>query len=476
MLPVPRDTFPHDRRLLRPRIQDGALRRRDGSSSSKVAVIVVVSVVIAVSVGILAYIVARSVRKRHASSRFIPTKALKRRWEAWDPAGKNGMKRYSAQSAQRTSSVPTLLGRDGRRSNRGSRLDLPDVELGNNGDRGAGGVGGDGEVERHTSVRSIMTLPAYSRSVRENERILGREGERDGIDVVVEAPETEQMEEERREEEMESLYQIRVQRRQEIAEREERRRERREARERGDLVTLNRLRQESRLRAEERNLNDAAAMIAEHQSRSRERRVSSVSYGDLGVARHDGSRVRANSQESNRGLLSDAASIGGASMRPWNTRDSLSVHHRDLSGSVLSVSDDGSDFEIAPPFGRAGSDFEVVNLHQTHSRSASRNLTPVGTRSRASSASTNGPPRIDTGVDVPEPPSYSSTGGFEDAPPYTSPIRERATEAQQRPGVHERAFSASGAPLLPGIERLPSIRIADPTPIEPGRESGWPER
>lgn len=449
------------------------LQRRDGGASSQVAIIVVVSIVVVVSVCILLYVVARSIRKQTPSSRLIPTKVLKRRWEAWDPVGKKALKHYSAQSQQRNSSAPTLLGRDGRRSNRNSRLDLPDVELG-----GQSG-GAEGDVERHTSVRSIMTLPAYSRSVRENERILGREGERDGIDVVVEAPETEEMEEQRRDEEMESLYQIRVQRRTENAEREERRRERREARERGDLVTLNRLRQESRLRAEERTVTDAAAMIAEHQSRSRERRVSSVSYGDLGVARHDGSRVRANSQESHRGLLSDAASIGGASSRPWTGRDSLSVHHRDLSGSVLSISDDGSDLE-APPFGRAGSDFEVVNLHQTHSRNASRNLTPIGTRSRASSAASgNSPPPIDTSSrnasvvsvppDGPDPPTYDATGGFEDAPPYTSPVRERASEAQQRPHAHERSFSSSGAPLLPGIERLPSIRIANPTPIDTER-------
>lgn len=465
------------------RRRDGSavLQRRDGATSSKVAIIVVVTLIIVVSVTILSYIILRSIRKRHSSPRFIPMQALKRRWEAWNPYGGKGKNGYSAQAQQRSSSVPTLLGRDGRRSNRNSRLDLPDVELARSG--GENGQGESGDVARHESVRSIMTLPAYSKSVRENERILGREGDRDGIDVVVEAPETEEMEEERREEEMESLYQIRVQRRRENAEREERRRERREARDRGDFATLNRLRQESRLRAEERSIHvgvsDASAMIAEHQSRSRERRVSSVSYGDLGVARHDGSRVRANSQESHRALLSDAASIGGASLaRPWTGegggRNSLSVHHRDYSGSALSISDaeDGSEFGEAPPFGRAGSDFEVVSFHQaqSHSRGASRQLTPVGTRSRASSASTGGLAQIDTSAVIDdesggrEPPRYSATGeggGFEEAPPYTSPIRERAPPPRPQ---HERAFSASGAPLLPGIERLPSIRIADPTP------------
>ncbi len=62
-------------------------------------------------------------------------------------------------------------------------------------------------VDRNTSVRSVMTLPAYSSAARENERILGREGERGGIDNVIELPETVDEEERVREEEMESLYQ-----------------------------------------------------------------------------------------------------------------------------------------------------------------------------------------------------------------------------------------------------------------------------
>ena len=436
------------------------LRRRDGAPNSQVAIAVVVSVLIVLAASIFVYAFLRSLRKRGKSPKYLPAHFLKKRWNNWNPGSSNSNKVYNAQ---RNSSAPTLLGQDGHRSNRASQLDLPDVELA----RAENGSGA--EVDRHTSVRSIMTLPAYSRSVRENERILGREGERAGIDVVVEAPETNEEEEERREEEMESLYQIRVQRRREATEREERRNERREARDRGDHVTLQRLRHESRLRAEERTIETAAAMIAEHQSHSRERRVSSVSYAELGVARHDGSRVR-DSNDSYRPLLNDAASIGGGSMRPWSTSNSLSVHQRDPSaGSVLSLSDDGSELD-APPFGRAGSDFEVVALNHPHSRNGSRQLTPVGTRSRASSNSTNGPPPIDTSTEVPigeEPPSYSG-GGFEEAPPYTSPISERASQVQPT-SQHDRAFSVDGAPLLPTIDRLPSIRIAEASTSEPDR-------
>ena len=347
--------------------------------------------------------------------------------------------------------------------------------------------GDDPNVDRHTSVRSVMTLPMYSKSVRENEQVLGREGERGGVDMVLEHPETVEEEEERREDEMESLYQIRVQRRRETAEREARRQERRDARARGDHVTLERLRQESTLRAEERDLTGAAAMIQEHRSRSRDRRVSSVSYADLGVARHDGTRIRANSNESDRPLLDSAASIGGASLRPWSTQDSASLytHNRDRSASsVMSVSDTEMEADITPPqmppFGRAGSDFEIVTLNQSHSRNASYNQTPSAPASRSRASSNTAQPvrpTVDTSVDIAEgqiqssePPSYDGEG-FEEAPPYTSPVRERAP--QQRPD-HQRITSESGAPILPTIDRLPSIRVADATPIEPGPDMGWP--
>jgi hypothetical protein len=382
---------------------------------------------------------------------------------------------YSAR-LQDNRSVPTLHLRSENRSARASAVNLPDLERVQVAETGQTGAGAT--VDRQTSVRSVMTLPTYSKSVRENEQILGREGERGGIDIVVEQPETLNEEEERREEEMDSLYQIRMQRRREIAEREERRRLRREARDRRDYTTLERLRQESRLRAEDQDLSSAAAMIAEHQSRSQERRVSSVSYAEIGVARHDGSRVRANSSESQRGLLDSAASIGGGTIRPWSTHDSASLasHTRDRSASsVISVSDNGSEME-APPFGRAGSDYEIVTMNQSHSRNASHSHTSLASRSRASSYNGSIRPSVETGVDlgderIPtgEPPAYESTG-FEEAPPYTSPVRESASEL--RP---EMDRSGSGAPILPGIGRLPSIRIGESTPIEPTRDVEWPQ-
>ncbi|KAK5126716.1 hypothetical protein LTR85_009650 [Meristemomyces frigidus] len=443
----------------------------NGSSATKPVIIVVVSIAIVISLAVLAYICLKTIRTRHSHPKYVPTQYLKRKWESWTPRGLTGSKGVYSARLQDNPSVPTLHLRSENRSARNSTQNILDLERAQETAQNETTAGAS--VDRNTSVRSVMTLPAYSRSLRENERVIAREGERDGIDVVLEQPETIEEEEERREDEMESLYQIRLQRRQEIADREERRRRRREARARGDFAELQRLRNESLLATEQREISGAVAMIAEHQGQTRDRRVSSVSYAELGVARHDGTRIRANSNESDRPLLDSAASIsGGASIRPWSTRDSLSAHRRDCSASSVMSASDVSDTEVEmPPFGRAGSDYEVVTLNTVHSRNTSHTHTPVGTRSRASSNTGPTRPSIDTGsIDLGEtripdfePPSYDGEG-FEEAPPYTSPVQQRAPEPP-RP-QHERTYSQTGAPLLPAIHRLPSIRIADATPLE----------
>ncbi len=189
-------------------------------------------------------------------------------------------------------------------------------------------------VDRNTSLRSIMTLPAYRQKPSEEEHVLGREGERDGIDVVVELP-TAEDEEALREDEMDALYQIRLARRRQLAEREERRQARREARLRHDIVALQEIRDQTRVAAEGA-VQEIEELRGEHerQKDKRHRAVSSVSYHDVGIARHDGSRIRANSTESERvGLLSDAASIALSARSP-----SSLGHRRDRSASsVLSI-------------------------------------------------------------------------------------------------------------------------------------------
>ncbi|KAJ4383847.1 hypothetical protein N0V86_000690 [Didymella sp. IMI 355093] len=317
----------------------------------------------------------------------------------------------------------------------------------NDAERQAGSAG----VDRNTSVRSVMTLPAYSRSVRENERVLGREGERAGMDNVVELPETAEDEESQRNEEMESLYQIRLARRAEAADREARRQARREARARGDTIALS----EIRRRAEEAaDLSVSQMLIAEHQSRNRDRRVSSVAYGDLGVARHDGTRVRANSHDSdNRPLLDNAASISGISGRSRGltnqSTNTLDTHHRGLSVTSIARSSVDS---------RASNEFEFPQAEQTRSNSsndiASNGLQTVLSdqdRSRSASRSRGATPSPE--VPAEEAPAY------EDPPDYTSPVERRAPQL----------------PRLPTLERLPSIRVVttEPTPIDPNPQSSF---
>ncbi|KAI8937428.1 hypothetical protein NX059_005151 [Plenodomus lindquistii] len=288
-------------------------------------------------------------------------------------------------------------------------------------------------VDRNTSVRSVMTLPAYSPAVRENERVLAREGERGGIDSVVELPETLDEEEQHRENEMESLYQIRLARRIEAADREARRQARREARARGDVQAL----ADIRRRAEEAaDLSVSQLLIAEHQNRtrSRERRVSAVAYGDLGVARHDGTRIRANSAESdNRPLLDSAASISGQSGRSrgytGNSLEQTNSHQRGLSVTSISPSVD-SDYDFADA-SRTNSrthgdsdDFEVVPLHPERSHGSSGVSSPQ--------------------LEIPR----EEAPAYEDPPNYESPVNSRA-------------------PQLPSIDALPSIQITtEPTPVD----------
>lgn len=324
-------------------------------------------------------------------------------------------------------------------------------------------------VNRHTSIRSIATLPAYSAVPHENEGVLGREGERAGMDTVVEFPETNEEEENRREAEMESLWQIRQQRRQEAAEREDRRRRRREARARGDLEALNALRHETMLRVTLERANGSSAMVAEHNARPRERRISAVSYGDLGVARHDGTRVRANSTESDsRPLLNDASVAGTAApLRPWLSRASFSTHHRMAStSSVLTTDSLASD--------RDDSDFEVISLQQTSSRPRSSRVhsraQSINLSLRRTSTQT---PRVDgdlgeSQIPLPELPNYDNMG-FEEAPPY-----EEVGSARPSISRPSQDTDDASSPRLPEITRLPSIRINDASPTDSPRSLTFP--
>ncbi|KAG5304516.1 hypothetical protein I7I50_11639 [Histoplasma capsulatum G186AR] len=349
------------------------------NSSAKIPIIVAIALLAFIIVVLCIFYFLRALRYSNAEPRYIPTEYLKNKWRNWLPKTAYG---------QVPDAVPaTQQARADRSQNTSYR-----------------GASDDG-VDRNTSIRSVMTLPTYSPVPKPTEQVIGREGERAGMDVVVEFPETAEEEESRREEQMESLYQIRLARRQEIAERERRRQERRDARERGDWERLEELRRESRARHRNASQSSAApsaaALIAEHQSRGREKRVTSVAYAEVGHVRHDGTRLRASSQESDSRPLLDGNS-------------SLSS----LSGSR--------------PRATSGSSFF------SNATSQSDNDTPRGSITLA---------EADIGdSNIHQPPHYDQLD-WGDAPAYRSPTFERGLE-----------------PRFPPVRALPSIEIEIPTP------------
>ncbi|KAJ6788854.1 hypothetical protein PWT90_09287 [Aphanocladium album] len=286
-------------------------------------------------------------------------------------------------------------------------------------------------VDRHTSVRSVITLPAYRIEASNNEQVLGRAGDRDGVDVIVDLP-TEEHEEALRDEEMEALYQIRNLRRQQIVEREQRRVEREEARARNDTTALAEIRQRSRAAREEINAsNEVISELRGDASRAqgqRLRSVSTVSYGDLGVARHDGSRVRASSNDSERmGLLADAASIGE------NRPESRHSRNRSVS-SFVSV-------ESSPP-------------SPAYSRENSRPRRASGDSPLAGSSPDLVEVPLDLGGDEQPPPGYEeaspSREGHPSSPPdYTegdnsADARSGELQAPAEAGRSQRSGSFTG--------------------------------
>ncbi|KAI0857665.1 hypothetical protein F4860DRAFT_505860 [Xylaria cubensis] len=340
-------------------------------------------------------------------------------------------------------------------------------------------------IDRNTSIRSIMTLPKYTNIANEDEQVLGRGGERDGIDVILELPSDEQHEA-LRDEEMETMYQIRLARRQQNADREERRRLVQEARERGDLAALEELR--ARRRAENEDTTIDELRDAQGQIRTRrDRAVSSVSYHDLGVARHDGSRIRANSTESERvGLLSDAASIALSTRSPsaMSTRRvselgniavdtrSPSAHSHQRMHSVSSVLSLDNNGDVSP-------------------RSGATTPQPGGSHTRAGSS-----PEIITEADLGDsgmpPPDYedvslddvrsgATTPMFHEPPPDYSGLNHRnhdndsgdlaspLDDDRSRRSSHRSSRGVGGVPQLPSlrIRELPQI-VIEPSTAHPG--------
>ncbi|RDW73354.1 hypothetical protein BP6252_07261 [Coleophoma cylindrospora] len=446
----------------------------NSGSSSKVNIIIPVIVIFIVFLlTVFCVILCRSCRRNHKTPKYIPTQFLKKRWEGWQI-------RPHGQRLQQQTNEHLERSRNGQPP---ARFDMT-----------AGQTTTVG-VDRNTSVRSVMTLPAYAISARENEQVLGREGERGGIDTVVEFPEGADEEESRREEEMEALYQVRLARRRENEEREERRRLRREARERGDTVALREIQARARTEAAANAGRTVAELRAEHDrlKAERQRAVSSVAYGDLGVARHDGTRLRANSEESERqGLLGDAASIAASSRYHRRDRSASSIISIDTVNSDLpspGLTRSRANSRAESPLrrvstgnttshdGRAGSSPELIDHEHEHDLEDLPLNSPPGYENiPLDTPHTNTPPPVEPPPDYTSPvlgrgegPTIDSMSaatpavglGLQD----TRPRSERTTSSGSvvTGGSAERSASSSSAHSsrgVGGVPQLPSLRLS----------------
>ncbi|RAH74129.1 uncharacterized protein BO66DRAFT_313639 [Aspergillus aculeatinus CBS 121060] len=379
------------------------------NKKNNIFIICAACIIFVLSFILMLYFVLRTLRRMECRPKYIPGKFLKDRWNRWNVGVTYGQV-PDGSSTNNPGNASTEAPPEG-----GSEMHTTNTA-----------------VRRETSIRSIITLPPYSASPKPTEQVIAREGEREGMDVVVEFPETAEEEEERRENLMESLYQVRLQRRQELAEREQRRQERREARAQGDHARLEQLRMQSRARAQSRSSANASnsalsATLAESQGRGRDRRISSVSYAEVGYVRHDGSRVRASSPDSDRRpLLTDATGMSSEAA----DRSSGSI----LTG-IHSRGESYSSFQSGATTISEADTLTQVRSHATSTHSLGQ---PI--------------PGPEDGGDVGAlhipPPDYEDLDWGE-APPYQSPIAER--------GEH--------APQLRELTPLPTIHIDAASPI-----------
>lgn len=466
------------------------------------------------------YLVLRIYRSRNADPKYLP-KPLKKLWAKWDVGPHRSSTKYSRTGDADDGGFNRM-----RMRNAQDNLEdaLQDITAQRNVAAANAAASADDGVNRNTSVRSVMTLPAYRPNAADTEQVLGREGERGGIDTVVELP-TAEDEEAMREEEMDALYQIRLARRRQIAEREERREERRLARERQDHRALAEIRNRARIASEQAH-REVDELRESHDAvkQSRTRAVSSVSYMDVGVVRADGTRLRANSNESERmGLLSDAGSIA------LSTRESRpeSIQHRRAtsSQSVLSIDTLGSNNAAGS---RSASPGQATGRSRASSRgqlSESYSMATVPRTGSAMSQRAGSSPELidaaeadigDSEMPLHSPPGYDDVSLEEIAPaashhsrngshqsgmnsPYNEPPPEYESPTQKRqkrlsaqmadlaagqnlntppeaqPGPsHIRTTSrgVGGVPQLPSLRlnRLPQIVIEPSSAVTPSRD------
>ncbi|KAA8908209.1 hypothetical protein FN846DRAFT_680638 [Sphaerosporella brunnea] len=394
------------------------LLRRDnesgGSGETKALIIAVVFVAV-VAVLFLGYLLLRHCRKRRQEPPGFLPERLKKRWRGWQPG--------TYTNPGPTARLPSTRSRN-RRTQREQRQQQHQQ------------VG----VDRHTSVRSVMTLPEYRPiAAADRERTIGREGERGGIDVVIEFPETADEEEERREEHMQTLYEIRLARQLERA----------AQRESGEVFAASANGRPGsstssiRLVTPDPPSSAAQLMAALASITERERRLSKVQYAEIGVARHDGTRVRP-SMDSDRPLLEGpgAMSTGGASIR-----SAYHAHGRTDSGTSYVTG-------IGTPE-RRGSE-EIIRMGSARpsmeTRPSMDNRAEGGPSLNVGRESQDGilppPPPF---PEIAEPPVAYDGADWGPPPDYTSPVETSNHHIEGLPVLR----IDTGTPT-PGVSRAPS--------------------
>ncbi|KAF3101644.1 hypothetical protein TWF569_005949 [Orbilia oligospora] len=378
-----------------PTQSSSANNRNNGLNMTNTQSGIVITIVVIIGVIILAflsYIILKSIRLRYKDPKYLPGSFLKKKWQNWDVMG------YQAAGGNNSSGRPQNQARINRVA------------------RSRANIEANRALDRQNSVRSVITLPPYREMAEMDlERTIGREGEREGLDTIVQLPETAEEEEDRREERMQAMYELRLQRRAQRAARESRSGNGsvttlgNEGNNNGNGSSVSLTAMDMEAGGSGRTASELTAAILN----DRTRRLSEVSYGDVGYARHDGSRVRSTSTNRNNSTSSDSQPLLADNATAGTGR-------RSRAGSMLSL-----------------------NTNVTDGR---------GSMDRRDSA------ELLTGADIGEtrlPPSYDGLD-WGDAPPYMSPIsppaRNESAATRRRPVPGQSAEQ-------PGNLNVPLVRV-----------------
>ncbi|KAF3909223.1 hypothetical protein ABW20_dc0103367 [Dactylellina cionopaga] len=395
------------------------LNMTGAQSGIVITIVVIIGIVI---IAFLSYVVLKSLRLRYKDPKYLPGAWLKKKWTNWEVKG------YHATEGGNTNQA---------RINRVARS-RANIEV-------------NRALDRQNSVRSVITLPPYREMAEMDlERTIGREGERAGLDTIVAFPETADEEEDRREERMQAMYELRLQRRAQRAAREARERGRD-----GSVSSMNTGNDGSTPAAGGSSVSlTAMDMEAGGSGRTaseltaailndRTRRLSEVSYAEVGYARHDGSRVRATSNNRNNSSASDS--------QPLLSDNASGTGRRSRAGSMLSLNTNVSE--------------QRGSMERRDSAELLTGADPVAATATAAATTTRLPPSYD-GLD------------WGDAPPYMSPVSPvtRSDTASTRRSLARRSEQDQSA--HPGLN-VPLVRVigaSNPgspmSPRDPNRRDG----